>query len=190
MIVYKQIIFDINDDEELKNYMEDYELELKGNKDKNVSMKKKEVNVEELVRQICGFLNTKGGSIFVGIHDDSTVQGIELKGSNLDDLKHAIQSCVLKYAKITPPSENDLLFYFHKVVNPKKGDLYVLEILIKDTDHKDYRLGQEKKRYKRLNGINKEVELPGKISNIYTVIGALWLLVLKSKGLKHIINSI
>ncbi|KAM9993499.1 hypothetical protein ACTFIZ_011464 [Dictyostelium cf. discoideum] len=172
---YKQIIFDTSDDEELKNYMElavgkdkfvlgkttgfkeDYFLELKGNADKNVSMKKKEVNIDILVEQICGFLNYEGGSIYVGIHDDSTVQGIELPGSTLDDLKLKIQNKVL--SKISPNPVNELQFFFYQVVGPKK-DLYVLQILIKNTDNKDYRYGKDKKKYLRSNAMNNVVPSP------------------------------
>ena len=60
-------------------YGEDMQIEYK-----NYSFPFTDIHKDEFKKQICGFLNSKGGRIFVGINDDKIVNGILLKYHDRD----------------------------------------------------------------------------------------------------------
>ena len=60
-------------------YGEDMQIEFK-----NYSFPFTEIHREEFKKQICGFLNSKGGRIFIGINDDKIVNGILLNYHDRD----------------------------------------------------------------------------------------------------------
>jgi hypothetical protein len=75
---------------------EDYETEFKGGKDSLKCMQQNEIRslCSEIGRTVCGFLNTAGGSLLVGIHNQTNVvQGIKI--ADKDKFKLSIQQSIL-----------------------------------------------------------------------------------------------
>ena len=57
---------------------------------KNYSLPLNQDNGDELRRQICGFLNSQGGRLYIGIDDQNTVKGIVLNYKKRDNLRNAL----------------------------------------------------------------------------------------------------
>ncbi|OQV20006.1 hypothetical protein BV898_06010 [Hypsibius exemplaris] len=98
-------------------------VEFKGHKDPMGSMNPKSVKelFHEIGEQVCGFLNAEGGSIYIGIHDSGTIQGIELSVEEKDQLMLQVHSSVTN--RLEPYSEQHLKFEFHmvKYFDPRTG---------------------------------------------------------------------
>ena len=57
---------------------------------KNYSLPLNQDNGDELRRQICGFLNSQGGRLYIGIDDQNIVKGIVLNYKKRDNLRNAL----------------------------------------------------------------------------------------------------
>jgi len=90
-----------------------------------------------LQKTICGFLNRRGGRIYLGIHDDKTVYGIRLTPKQRDDLKLDIQSLIKNFEPDIINSETVSIVFIpvkqHVNSRPIPG-LFVVKIIVKQGD--------------------------------------------------------
>lgn len=98
-----------------------------------------EVLLNVLRKTINGFLNRRGGRIYIGIDDDRVVRGIQLLSKDRDNLKQQIYMMIKAFE---PPIKNDELVstHFIPVLNSKDGEVvpgfFVVKIIVKQGDPK------------------------------------------------------
>ena len=96
--------------------------------------------LEDLIEKyVCSFLNSKGGTLYLGITDDGTVHGIKLTRRNLDEISVAFDR---KLKNFTPPIRADQYCIKANFVKDRRSnssirDLYIMEIEIKQGDPSD-----------------------------------------------------
>lgn len=92
----------------------------------------------ECARTVCGFLNSKGGNLWIGVSDQSKVIGIEndleffkRKGKRDEDVfRQDVSNYLAKYLKRRYP--NEIGFIFHEIEKKK-----VFQIRVKPLDKED-----------------------------------------------------
>ncbi|KAF2070922.1 hypothetical protein CYY_007766 [Polysphondylium violaceum] len=137
------------------NKMEGDRIEFKGPESDNMPMSIKTLknNFGKYLKTVCAFLNTNGGSLYIGIIDKSRkIVGVEITETQLDELQ---QYLVLKLKEDISPSYS-LKFYslkFHKIKN--RDDTYVIEILVLKCDNGECK--NKKHYYIRGSGVTLEV---------------------------------
>ena len=91
---------------------------------------------KELMRQFCAFLNTNGGRLYIGIHDDKTIRGVAIN-QPLKNYETKIFKMVKNFQPPIKP-EDYFKFYAIPIKNNKNGriinNLYVFKIIIKKGD--------------------------------------------------------
>ena len=91
---------------------------------------------KELMRQFCAFLNTNGGRLYIGIHDDKTIRGVVIN-QPLKNYESKIFKMVKNFQPVIKP-EDYFKFYAIPIKNNKNGriinNLYVFKIIIKKGD--------------------------------------------------------
>ena len=116
--------------EEKLIYGEDLYIEFK-----NYKLPFSNQNIEEIKKQICAFLNSKGGRIFIGIDDNKIIKGIQLDYKKLDETRNNIinytfgffPKCRLNKINVCfIPIKNENNLYIQ--------NLYVIKIIIHQGD--------------------------------------------------------
>ena len=88
--------------------------------------------IDEIKRQYCGFLNSHGGRIYIGINDFRIVKGINLDRKAYESIKNDL----INYSKdFYPTCKIDKInVYFltlkHSKTNKVMSDLYVIKIIV------------------------------------------------------------
>ena len=99
---------------------------------KNYSIPLNQENGEDLKQQMCGFLNSQGGRLYIGINDQNIVKGIVLNYKKRDNLRNSLINLTYDFY---PKCRLDKFFiYFIPIKNMKDQDfvpnLYVIKIRI------------------------------------------------------------
>ena len=99
---------------------------------KNYSYPFSKDKIEELKRQYCGFLNTQGGAIYIGITDTKVVKGIYLDYKSRDTIKNELVNYSYDFY---PKCRIDKInVYFipikHMQTNSRIRDFYVIKIIV------------------------------------------------------------
>ena len=94
--------------------------------------------IYELKRQICGFINSEGGRLYIGITDQKIIKGIVLYNNNLKSLKNLLFSYIDNFSpKI---SDDKIKVYFIPIKNIQNDkyidNLYIIKIIIYPGDPK------------------------------------------------------
>lgn len=72
---------------------------------------------DEYLKWICGFANTSGGILYVGVHDDGTVAGIDNYNKLLEQLPNKFRDIMGVYAEVNLQSESNK--YFLEIIVPR-----------------------------------------------------------------------
>ena len=88
--------------------------------------------VFELKRQICGFVNSKGGRIYIGITDNRIIKGIVLNNNSIELFQNLIFSCIDDF---NPQIlDGKIKIYYIPIKNIQTdsfiNDLYIIKIII------------------------------------------------------------
>ena len=112
-------------------YGEDKQIEYK-----NYSFPFTKIHKEEIKRQICGFLNSQGGRIFIGINDDKIVNGILINYHQRDTITNDIVNLTYDfYPKCR--TYLDVNFIPIKNINDKYiENLFVIKIIVSQGEPK------------------------------------------------------
>ena len=98
---------------------------------KNYSFPLNEHEIKELKRQLCGFLNSRGGRIYLGIRDDKKVKGMILDYKTRDNFRNIIINYTVEFF---PICRDKLKIDYIPVKNSKDdkfiSNLYVVKIII------------------------------------------------------------
>ena len=92
-------------------------------------------NVEEIKKQICGFLNSKGGRIYIGIDDKKIIKGIQLEYKKLDEIRNNIINYTFDF--FPKCRINKIRVYFIPIKNENNiyiKNLYIIKIIIHQGD--------------------------------------------------------
>jgi len=120
-VLYEKVYEDEGKATEYKNYRYPFDGSLMG----------------VLQKTICGFLNRRGGRIYLGIHDDKTVYGMKLTPKQRDELKLDIQSMIRNFEPDIINSEAVSIVFIpvkqHVNSRPFPG-LFVVKIIVKQGD--------------------------------------------------------
>ena len=116
----------IIEDEELSIEYKDYYFPL-GDK-----------QIYELKRQICGFINSDGGRLYIGITDSKIIKGIALNNNNLNSFQNLLSKFIGDFSpKIT---EGKIKIYYIPIKNIQTDqyidNLYVIKLIIYPGDPK------------------------------------------------------
>ena len=112
-------------------YGEDKQIEYK-----NYSFPFTKIHKEEIKRQICGFLNSQGGRIFIGINDDKIVNGILINYHQRDTITNDIVNLTYDfYPKCR--TYLDVNFIPIKNINDKYiENLFIIKIIVSQGEPK------------------------------------------------------
>ena len=135
-------------------YGEDMQIEYK-----NYSFPFTEMHKEEFKKQICGFLNSKGGRIFIGINDDKIVNGILLKYHDRDKNTNEIVNLTYDFY---PKCRTNIDVNFIPIKNKDNKyikNLYVIKIIVSQ--------GEPNQLYSyTTRGFNSYLRLKGQVINL------------------------
>lgn len=84
---------------------------------------------EEIKRQICGFLNSRGGRLYLGINNQNLVKGIILNSKARDISRNALVN--LTYDFYPNCRIDKILIYFIPVKNPKNNEFIPKRYIVK-----------------------------------------------------------
>lgn len=72
---------------------------------------------DEYLKWICGFANTSGGTLYVGVHDDGTVAGIDNYNELLVQLPNKLRDILGVFAEVNLQSKRSK--YFIEIIVPR-----------------------------------------------------------------------
>ena len=72
---------------------------------------------DEYLKWVCGFANTSGGTLYVGVHDDGTVAGIENYNELLVQLPNKLRDILGVFAEVNLQSKRSK--YFIEIIVPR-----------------------------------------------------------------------
>ena len=78
----------------------------------------KEIWKDDYLKWLCGFANSKGGSLFIGVDDDGNVVGLKNISKLLEDLPNKIQSGLGIVADVNRLSKDGIEYIEIKVTGP------------------------------------------------------------------------
>ena len=116
---------------------------------------------DELKRQFCGFLNSKGGRLYLGINDQKIVKGVVLNYKRCDALRNLLVNYTYEFY---PKCRLDKIKVFFIPIKNMKDDkfinnLYVVKIIILP--------GEPNILYSMTNkGFNSAIRLPWQCANL------------------------
>ena len=128
---------------------------------KNYLFPLNERQVDELKRQFCGFLNNKGGRLYLGINDSKTVIGVNLSYKKRDALRNILVNTTYDFY---PKCRLDKLKVFYIPIknyndNTFINNLYVIKIIIYP--------GEQNILYSMTNkGFTSSLRLQGQCANL------------------------
>ena len=149
----KRTFFYLN--EKLK-YGEDIEIEFK-----LYGVPFTQFQIEELKKQICAMLNSKGGRIYIGITDEKIVKGVYLNYKNKDMVRNDLVNYT--YDFFPQCRRNKIKIQFIPIKNMKRNqfqnNFYVIKIIVHQ--------GDTDKLYSITNkGYISYLRLPGQCANL------------------------
>ena len=116
---------------------------------------------EELIRQICSFINSSGGKLYIGIDDERSIKGVPTDG-DITFYNNLIFSMVEDFSPKIEPKEF-LKFYAIPVKDNNDGiiidKLYVFKLIIKRGDPSILYSSSSKK-------LNSTIRLQGQCANL------------------------
>ena len=86
-------------------------------------------NGEEIKRQICGFLNSRGGRLYLGINNQNLVKGIILNSKARDISRNSLVN--LTYDFYPNCRIDKILIYFIPIKNPKNNEFIPKRYIVK-----------------------------------------------------------
>ena len=128
---------------------------------KNYKLPFSSQNIEEIKKQICAFLNSKGGRIFIGIDDNKIVRGIQLDYKKLDETRNNLINYTYEFFPKCRLNKINVLFIPIKYVNDIYiQNLYVIKIIIHQ--------GETNQLYSIIDkgGFISYLRLPGQCANL------------------------
>lgn len=92
--------------------------------------------VEELKRQICGFLNSKGGRIFIGVTDLKVVKGIPLNYKQKDTIRNEIINFTYDFYPKCRTKKFQVVYVPIKNFNTQQfiNNMYIIKIIVPQGD--------------------------------------------------------
>ncbi|KAM3135187.1 hypothetical protein pb186bvf_012652 [Paramecium bursaria] len=135
------------------------------------------LRLDLILNYICAFLNTQGGTLYIGISDNGLVKGIKLTRADIDGFQLELDNYLRQFDPIVLPSQIKVDYYpvYYEDYSPFP-QLYVIEILI-------IRVGKEL-YFNHQAGINKHVKTQGD-KRLYEIKLLLNMMFLDSQS-KHI----
>ena len=105
---------------------------------KNYSLPLDQMNAYEIKRQLCSFLNSEGGRLYIGINEDNIVKGIDLNYKKRDNLRNTLVNLTYDFY---PKCRLDKIFVYFipiKDINTKNfiKKKYIIKIRILQGDPK------------------------------------------------------
>ena len=86
-------------------------------------------NGEEIKRQICGFLNSRGGRLYLGINNQNIVKGLILNSKARDNSRNSLVN--LTYDFYPNCRLDKILIYFIPVKNPRTNEFIPKRYIVK-----------------------------------------------------------
>jgi len=125
--------------------------------DHHHEFKNLKLNLETVTKYICGFLNSKGGTLYFGINDSGVIKGIEVNDKQIQSFSRKLRSALTKFK---PPvlSEEEVKIDYVPVVkrNAKVLNTYIVEIQIVKENSNELYFNNHKECYiKRSASINQ-----------------------------------
>ena len=162
---------------------------------KNYSLPLNQDNGDELRRQICGFLNSQGGRLYIGIDDQNIVKGIVLNYKKRDNLRNALINLTYDFY---PKCRLDKIFIYFipiKSMRTQKflNNLYIIKIRVYPGDpeylYSMINVGyqssiREKEKCKDLSSIQIQEEIIKRNENQYNNKNEKYKIILKEKEIK------
>ena len=162
---------------------------------KNYSLPLNQDNGDELRQQICGFLNSQGGRLYIGIDDQNTVKGIVLNYKKRDNLRNALINLTYDFY---PKCRLDKIFIYFipiKSMRTQKflNNLYIIKIRVYPGDpeylYSMINIGyqssiREKEKCKDLSSIQIQEEIIKRNENQYNNKNEKYKIILKEKEIK------
>ncbi len=95
------------------------------------------LHLDTVIKYVCGFLNSKGGTIYFGINNDGVVKGTDVKDYEIEGFNKKLYGALRKF--VPPLTEEDVITKFvpiYKVNNKISttaviGNCYIVEIIVK-----------------------------------------------------------
>lgn len=94
------------------------------------------LHLDTVIKYICGFLNSKGGTLYFGINNDGVVKGTDVKEYEIPSFKKKLYEALKSF--VPPVGEDEVKVNFASVHKNYKGqglavmpNSYVVEIIIK-----------------------------------------------------------
>ena len=88
--------------------------------------------VFEIKRQICGFINSGGGRLYIGITDEKMIKGIVLNKNSLNSFENLLFRCIDNFRPKIP--NNKIKIYYIPIKNAEKdsyiNNLYIVKLII------------------------------------------------------------
>ena len=135
-------------------YGEDMQIEYK-----NYSFPFTDNHKEEFKKQICGFLNSKGGRIFIGINDDKIVNGILMKYHDRDKNTNEIVNLTYDFYPKCRTCIDVIYIPIKNKDNNYINNLYVVKIIVSQ--------GETNQLYSfTTKGFNSYLRLKGQCINL------------------------
>ena len=137
-------------------YGEDLYIEFK-----NYKLPFSSQNIEEIKKQICAFLNSKGGRIFIGIDDNKIIRGIQLDYKKLDETRNNIINYTYGFFPNCRLNKINVFFIPIKNLNDLYiQNLYIIKIIIYQ--------GETNQLYSIIDkgGFISYLRLPGQCANL------------------------
>ena len=128
---------------------------------KNYIFPLNEKQVDELKRQFCGFLNSKGGRLYLGINDEKIVKGVVLNYKKCDALRNLLVNFTYEFY---PKCRLDKIKVFFIPIRSMKdnkfiNNLYIVKIIVLP--------GEPYILYSMTNkGFNAAIRLQGQCANL------------------------
>ena len=99
---------------------------------KNYSYPFSQEKIDEIKRQYCGFLNSQGGRIYIGINDLRIVKGIQLDYKTRDTIRNELINYTYDFYPKCRIDKINVYFIPIKSIQTKKSinNLYVIQIII------------------------------------------------------------
>jgi hypothetical protein len=99
---------------------------------KNYSYPFSQEKIDEIKRQYCGFLNSQGGRIYIGINDLRIVKGIQLDYKTRDTIRNELINYTYDFYPKCRIDKINVYFIPIKSIQTKKfiNNLYVIQIII------------------------------------------------------------
>ena len=116
---------------------------------------------EELKRQFCGFLNSQGGRLYLGINDDKIVKGVVLNYKRCDALRNLLVNYTYDFYPKCRLDKIKVYFIPIKSMKDNKfiNNLYVVKIIVLK--------GESNILYSMTNkGFNSAIRLQGQCANL------------------------